>query len=146
MCLFAALDSLSAPTVGLPFQLPSGQVDIGTADCSLSPRDKQRWPFPWWDLQWRERHNKACRWWHSTEELPIPEPWQPFARAVTQKVKYVGLKLPVSNGTYDSQWGQTPFPTSRGRYSTAFQEWLQRDVPQIWPDPEASADPGAKLS
>jgi hypothetical protein len=116
------------------------------AACSLAPRDKSRWPFPWWDLEWRRRHEKACRWWKQTTEAALPQAWQPFARADKQSVKYVDLRLPVSDSTYPVEWGHDPFPAERGRYSLAFQEWLKRDVAAIWPDVEATADPGTAPS
>ena len=115
-----------------------------TAVCSLSPRDKQRWPFPWWDTEWRERHTKACRWWNKTAPVPIPDSWQPFTRADSQQVKHVSLRLPQSGGEYPEEWGHDPFPLERGPFSRAFQDWLRRDVPQMWVDVDSADDPGAR--
>ena len=114
---------------------------LDSLTCSLSPRDKERFSFPWWDTEWRERHSKACRWWNKTEALAVPEPWQPFARTDKQAVKHVSLQLPYSHGEYPEEWGRTPFPPERGPYSTAFQQWLRRDVESIWVDVDTPTDP-----
>ena len=72
----------------------------------------------------------------------MPEPWQPFARTDKQAVKHVSLQLPYSHGDYPEEWGRTPFPPERGPYSTAFQQWLRRDVKNIWVDVDTDTDPG----
>jgi hypothetical protein len=109
---------------------------------SLSPRDK-KWPLPFWDPDWRARHEKECRWWNKTAPIAVPPLWQLVARKTKQELNYVTLKLPESKGEYPEEWGYEPFPEQRGKFSTRFQEWLKEDMPDIWTDPESAEDPGS---
>ena len=110
--------------------------------CSLSPRN-MTWKFPHWDPDWRTRHSQSCRWWNQTTAQPLPKTWRAFARADSQRVKYVNLQLPTSQGgVYPEKWGANPFPPARGKFSSSFQDWLRRDVPTIWPDVDSLSDPG----
>lgn len=110
----------------------------------MSPRD-EKWPFPFWDPDWRERHTKECRWWNTTSPVPIPALWQLVARKTEQKLNHVTLRLPESKGEYPHEWGYDPFPEKRGKFSQQFQEWLAQDVAQVWPDVEDTDDPGLQL-
>lgn len=120
---------------------PAELCQLSQVICSLSPRDK-KWPFPFWDPDWRDRHTKECRWWNTTASEPILPLWQLLARKPEQALNYVTLRLPESKGEYPAEWGHEPFPAKRGKFSERFQEWLTQDVAARWPDVDAPEDPG----
>lgn len=108
--------------------------------CSLSPRGKQ-FAFPWWDPDWKARHERACGWWNTTDTLAIPEPWQRFSKADKERIKWIELRLPQSHGEYPPEWGAEPFPPSRGKFSSAIRDFFARDHP-MWPHVDQEDDPG----